>query len=117
MPFVRIDALRASQPKLDGLGRAVHEAPVEAVLREAAGGFDLIVVGVAEEWGTESHLLGFRLERIAEGSNCSLLLVRKYAGARGDRTDPPKAEPAKAPAGEPARESGDPAPAPAAAPV
>src|ERR1700733_6698519 len=31
MPFVRIDALRADQAKLDGLGRAVHEALVEAI--------------------------------------------------------------------------------------
>jgi phenylpyruvate tautomerase PptA (4-oxalocrotonate tautomerase family) len=31
MPFVRIDALRADQAKLDGLGRAVHEALVDAL--------------------------------------------------------------------------------------
>ena len=31
MPFVRIDALRADQAKLDGLGRAVHDALVEAI--------------------------------------------------------------------------------------
>jgi phenylpyruvate tautomerase PptA (4-oxalocrotonate tautomerase family) len=31
MPFVRIDALRADAARLDGLGRAVHEALVEAV--------------------------------------------------------------------------------------
>jgi hypothetical protein len=30
MPFVRIDALRAGQAKLDALGRAVHEALVDA---------------------------------------------------------------------------------------
>ena len=31
MPFVRIDALRADQARLDGLGRAVHEAMVDAI--------------------------------------------------------------------------------------
>jgi 4-oxalocrotonate tautomerase family enzyme len=31
MPFVRIDALRADQPRLDGLGRAVHESLVEVL--------------------------------------------------------------------------------------
>ena len=31
MPFVRIDALRADQAKLGGLGRAVHEALIEAI--------------------------------------------------------------------------------------
>jgi phenylpyruvate tautomerase PptA (4-oxalocrotonate tautomerase family) len=31
MPFVRIDVLRADQAKLDGLGRAVHDALVEAI--------------------------------------------------------------------------------------
>ena len=31
MPFVRIDALRADQARLEALGRAVHEALVEAI--------------------------------------------------------------------------------------
>jgi phenylpyruvate tautomerase PptA (4-oxalocrotonate tautomerase family) len=31
MPFIRIDALRAGQAKLDALGRAVHEALIDAV--------------------------------------------------------------------------------------
>jgi 4-oxalocrotonate tautomerase family enzyme len=31
MPFVRIDALRADQTRLDGLGRAVHESLVDAL--------------------------------------------------------------------------------------
>jgi len=31
MPFVRIDALRADQATLDGLGRAVHEALINAI--------------------------------------------------------------------------------------
>jgi len=31
MPFVRIDALRADRARLDALGRAVHDALVEAI--------------------------------------------------------------------------------------
>jgi phenylpyruvate tautomerase PptA (4-oxalocrotonate tautomerase family) len=31
VPFVRIDALRADQARLDGLGRAVHEALIDAL--------------------------------------------------------------------------------------
>jgi len=31
VPFVRIDALRADQARLDGLGRAVHEALIDAI--------------------------------------------------------------------------------------
>lgn len=31
MPFVRIDAVRASEDRLDALGRAVHDALVEAI--------------------------------------------------------------------------------------
>ena len=31
MPFVRIDALRAGQARLDALGRAVHEALIDAI--------------------------------------------------------------------------------------
>jgi nucleotide-binding universal stress UspA family protein len=57
------------------------EDPVEAVVRAAAG-YDLMVVAAAEEWGTESHRFGFRTERIAEGSTCSLLLVHRSADAR-----------------------------------
>jgi phenylpyruvate tautomerase PptA (4-oxalocrotonate tautomerase family) len=31
VPFVRIDALRADQARLDRFGRAVHEAPVDTI--------------------------------------------------------------------------------------
>jgi phenylpyruvate tautomerase PptA (4-oxalocrotonate tautomerase family) len=31
MPFIRIDALRADRAKLDALGRAVHEALIDAI--------------------------------------------------------------------------------------
>jgi Kef-type K+ transport system membrane component KefB/nucleotide-binding universal stress UspA family protein len=52
-------------------------SPVEAVLR-TAGDFDLVVVGVSEEWGLESHLFGMRPAKIAEASPNSLLIVRAH---------------------------------------
>lgn len=51
-------------------------SPVDAVL-QIAGGFDLVVLGISEQWGLESHLFGWRPERIAIGSPASLLIVRK----------------------------------------
>lgn len=51
-------------------------SPVAVVLREAAK-FDLVIVGVSEEWGLESRLFGWRPERIARDCPTSLLIVRK----------------------------------------
>jgi Kef-type K+ transport system membrane component KefB len=53
-------------------------SPVDAVLREAEH-VDLVVIGVAEEWELESHLFGFRPQRIALECPKSLLIVRKFA--------------------------------------
>ncbi len=52
------------------------EYPVDAVL-EASHDFDLIVIGVSEEWGLASHLFGWRSERIAEACSTAMLIVRK----------------------------------------
>jgi Kef-type K+ transport system membrane component KefB len=54
-------------------------SPVEAVIGHARN-FDLVVIGVEEQWGMESHLFGFRPERVARDTSTSLLIVRKYAG-------------------------------------
>jgi K+:H+ antiporter len=64
--------------------------PVEAAVREAREGYDLIVVGVAREWGTAPafpFIFGQRHEALARNSTASLLVVR-----------PKSAEPAAAPA-------------------
>jgi len=58
-----------------------HHSPAEAVVRESAG-FDLVIVGLSDRWGLESHLFGFRTERIAQGVTTSLLMVRKYERPR-----------------------------------
>jgi Kef-type K+ transport system membrane component KefB/nucleotide-binding universal stress UspA family protein len=60
------------------------ESPVGVVLHQAQNA-DLVVIGVAEEWGLESHLFGWRAQRIARDCPSSLLIVRKAAGAgRGE---------------------------------
>jgi len=49
--------------------------PVETVLREA-GGYDLTILGVGEEWQLEPHIFGRRPERVAAQCPTSLLIVR-----------------------------------------
>jgi len=51
--------------------------PVDVVVQHAQKA-DLTVIGVAEEWGLESHLFGFRSERIAQEVESSLLIVRRH---------------------------------------
>jgi Kef-type K+ transport system membrane component KefB/nucleotide-binding universal stress UspA family protein len=75
-----------------------HESPAEAVVRESAG-FDLVIVGLSDQWGLESHLFGFRTERIAHGVTPTLLMVRKY---ERPRAAPPPAGPAPAARDNPA---------------
>jgi len=58
-------------------------SPVDAVVREATG-VDLVVIGVEERWGLESHLFGWRPERIAHQVQSSLLIVRKATRATTD---------------------------------
>jgi Kef-type K+ transport system membrane component KefB/nucleotide-binding universal stress UspA family protein len=61
------------------------DSPVNTVIEQARE-FELVMIGVAEEWGLESQMLGFRAERVASEVACSLLIVRKhgtFAAARG----------------------------------
>jgi Kef-type K+ transport system membrane component KefB/nucleotide-binding universal stress UspA family protein len=57
------------------------DSPTEAVLGEVAG-HDLVVIGVTEEWGLESSMLGMRPERIAQECPTSMLIVRRFVQAR-----------------------------------
>jgi nucleotide-binding universal stress UspA family protein len=59
-----------------------HDSPVDAVLAEAASA-DLVVIGVAEEWGLESQVIGFRPQRITLECPTSLLVVRSAAADGG----------------------------------
>jgi nucleotide-binding universal stress UspA family protein len=65
-----------TQPASVNIRVVQSEYPVDAVL-EASHEFDLIIIGVSEEWGLSSHLFGWRSERIAEACSTSMLIVRK----------------------------------------
>src|SRR5258706_1155731 len=52
-------------------------SPAGVVLHQARE-FDLVIIGVAEEWGLESRLFGWRPEKIARDCPASLLIVRKF---------------------------------------
>lgn len=69
--------LSAGSPINWSLNELTDASPVDVVLRESAS-FDLVVIGVSEEWGLESHLFGLRPERVAEQSPASMLIVRKH---------------------------------------
>jgi nucleotide-binding universal stress UspA family protein len=56
----------------------VDSSPVQAVIRESPN-HDLVVLGVAEEFGLESRPVRLRPERIARECAGSLLIVRKAA--------------------------------------
>jgi Kef-type K+ transport system membrane component KefB len=84
-------------------------SPVAAVLREAKH-FDLVVIGVSDEWGLESHLFGWRPERIARESPASLLIVRRHNEPASSRPAPPQA--LAAPFVRPAPVAPEPAPGP-----
>jgi Kef-type K+ transport system membrane component KefB/nucleotide-binding universal stress UspA family protein len=58
-----------------------HAEPEEAALAEAARGYDLIIVGVGQEWGLEERLWGLQRERIIQDSPVSLLVVRRPAAS------------------------------------
>ena len=81
-------------------------SPVDAVLR-ACPDFDLVVIGVSEEWGLESTVFGMRPQRIAEACPTSLLIVRAHeevalppAPDRNANGDAHPAEAAPRPEGE-----------------
>lgn len=52
--------------------------PLDAVIKIANQGYDLIVVGMSETWGMETSLFSRRHQRLAVESPASILIVRKY---------------------------------------
>jgi len=67
-----------------------HDVPSEAAIAEAAqGGYDLVVVGAAAEWGLAERLFGMHSERMIQACPISLLVVHERGAA---------AVPARAPA-------------------
>lgn len=56
------------------------DSPADVVIR-ASCDFDLVIVGMTEEWGLESHWFGWRPERIAQKCPVSLLVVHRQPSA------------------------------------
>jgi Kef-type K+ transport system membrane component KefB len=56
-------------------------SPVAVVIHQAQNA-DLVILGVAEAWGLESHLFGWRAQRIARDCPSSLLIVQKGEPAK-----------------------------------
>jgi nucleotide-binding universal stress UspA family protein len=54
-----------------------HE-PLDVVVEEARGGYDLVVIGVSEALGLQPTLLGTGHERLAQECPASLLIVHKW---------------------------------------
>ena len=65
--------------------------PLQAAVREAAEGYDLIIVGVSDAWGTAPSLFGQRDEELAEASPASLLVVRPGKKVEATSTEGVKA--------------------------
>lgn len=59
----------------------IDEYPVDALLKECPD-HDLVIIGVDESLGLESHLFGWRPQRIADESPTSLLIVRKFVAGK-----------------------------------
>jgi nucleotide-binding universal stress UspA family protein len=78
-----------TQPLPVTLRNIEGDSPVDLVVEESKD-FDLVVIGVAEEWGLESQLLGFRAERIAQEITAPLLIVRKHGNFHAARGLPPE---------------------------
>lgn len=72
------------------------DQPVDVVLDESSR-HDLVIIGVAEQWGLESQLFGWRSERIARDCPTPLLVVR-----RGQDAEAALPAPADSPAPPPA---------------
>jgi len=71
-------------------------SPVGVVLHYARD-YDLVIIGVAEEWGLESRLFGWRPEKIARDCPASLLIVRKFAKAEESTATTQLQQPAPTP--------------------
>jgi Kef-type K+ transport system membrane component KefB len=77
---------------------ATHASPVEAVIEESAEGYELVVVGIGEQWGLEHRSFGIRTEAILRRAPASVLVVRggRQQAAGEVARDVGSAEPASA---------------------
>ncbi len=72
-----IDPDTHSQVKLEVIESL---SPIEAVLEESKNGYDLVIIGVSEDFDLEHRLFGLRPERIAAECPVSMLIVRQAPG-------------------------------------
>ena len=99
MPFVRIDALRADQAKLEGLGRAVHDALVEAIGTPADDLFQVLAshdgttgmfrydpdyLGVHRDDGLVYIDITMRAGRTSDQKKALYARIAELAGKHGD---------------------------------
>ncbi len=54
-----------------------HSSPIDAVLEESAKDYDLVVLGVSEEFQLEKRVFGLKSEKIAEECPTSMLIVNQ----------------------------------------
>lgn len=52
------------------------DSPLEAVIAESATGYDLVIVGLGEQWGLEHRSIGIRTEAILQRASSSVLVVK-----------------------------------------
>jgi nucleotide-binding universal stress UspA family protein len=90
---VEMDVLRQSVedalgeiPEKVTLSLKHSDAIVEGILEESAQatnqtGYDLIAIGASEEWFLKNLLFGSIPDQVADGTSCSVLMVRKYEPA------------------------------------
>jgi nucleotide-binding universal stress UspA family protein len=57
----------------------VHADPAHALVEESAAGYDLVLIGVAAEWGLEHRPFGIQPEHVIRHCPTSLLVVRQAA--------------------------------------
>jgi Kef-type K+ transport system membrane component KefB/nucleotide-binding universal stress UspA family protein len=72
------EILKEAGPELSVQIRSVeHSSGQEAVLRESkAANYDMLILGMAPQWGMSTHLLSLRRERLLSASPISVLVVR-----------------------------------------
>lgn len=68
--------------------------PQDAVLQESYQGYDLVVVGVSEEWGLQPTLFSRRHEELARSCPASMLMIRKFIPEGEERNPEGKRAPA-----------------------
>ncbi len=64
-----------------GMRVVEHEDPPQAVLEEAARGYDLVVLGMNARWGTDTAVLSLRRQRVLAECPVSILAVHPPVAA------------------------------------